>query len=40
VLVPGLACLRILFWVRRARLLADLGRSLHVPDPEQHDEPR
>jgi hypothetical protein len=40
VLVPGLVCLRILFWVRRARLLADLGRSLHVPDPERHDEPR
>jgi hypothetical protein len=39
-LVPGLVSVRILFWVRRARLLADLGRSLHVPDREQGDEPR
>ena len=40
VLVPGLVCLRILFWVRRARLLTDLGRSLHVGDGEPGDEPR
>jgi hypothetical protein len=40
VLVSGLVCVRIMFWVRRARLLADLGRSFHVPDREQHDEPR
>jgi hypothetical protein len=40
VLVPGLACGRILFWMRRARLLTDLGRSFHVPDPGQPDEPR
>jgi hypothetical protein len=40
VLVPGLVCVRVLFWVRRARLLADLGRSFHVPDRGRDDEPR
>jgi hypothetical protein len=40
VLVPGLVCVRILFWVRRARLLTDLGRSFHVADRERDQEPR
>jgi hypothetical protein len=26
--VLGLACLRVLFWVRRARLLTEAGRTL------------
>lgn len=33
-LVVGLACLRALFWVRRARLLTRVGLSFHDPDEE------
>jgi uncharacterized membrane protein HdeD (DUF308 family) len=28
--VAGLACLRIVFWVRRAARLTEIGRSLHI----------
>ena len=31
-LVLGLACLRILFWVRRARRLTRVGLSFHRPE--------
>lgn len=33
--VLGLVLLRILFWVRRARLLSDVGRGLHVSPPQR-----
>jgi hypothetical protein len=33
-LVLGLACVRILFWVRRARLLTRVGLSFHAPEDE------
>jgi hypothetical protein len=28
----GLACWRVVFWLRRVRLLTEVGRSLRVPD--------
>ena len=31
-LVLGLACFRILFWVRRARRLTQVGLSFHRPE--------
>jgi hypothetical protein len=31
-LVVGLACLRALFWIRRVRVLTQVGRDLHVAD--------
>ena len=31
-LVLGLACFRILFWVRRARRLTSVGLSFHRPE--------
>ena len=31
-LVLGLACVRVLFWVRRARLLTRVGLSFHRPE--------
>ena len=31
-LVIGLVCVRILFWVRRARLLTRVGLSFHGPE--------
>ena len=31
-LVLGLACFRILFWVRRARRLTQVGLSFHHPE--------
>jgi uncharacterized membrane protein HdeD (DUF308 family) len=31
-LVLGLACVRVLFWVRRARLLTRVGLSFHQPE--------
>jgi Flp pilus assembly protein TadB len=33
-LVLGLACVRILFWVRRARLLTRVGLSFHHPEDQ------
>ena len=30
-LVLGLACVRVLFWVRRTRLLTRVGLSFHGP---------
>jgi hypothetical protein len=38
-LVLGLACLRVLFWVRRAGLLTRVGLSFHHPEDEsdRHD---
>jgi hypothetical protein len=32
-LVLGLACLRVLFWVRRARLLTEIGLRFHRDEP-------
>lgn len=32
--VLAMVCLRILSWVRRAGLLAEIGRDLHIPPPE------
>ena len=31
-LVLGLACVRAYRWIRRARLMAQVGRDLHGPD--------
>lgn len=33
-LVLGLACVRVLFWVRRARLLTRVGLSFQDPEDE------
>jgi hypothetical protein len=33
-LVLGLACVRVLFWVRRTRLLTRVGLSFHPPDDQ------
>jgi hypothetical protein len=33
-LVLGLACVRVLFWVRRARLLTRVGLSFRGPEDE------
>ena len=33
-LVLGLACIRVLFWVRRARLLTRVGLSFHDSEDE------
>jgi hypothetical protein len=33
-LVLGLACVRVLFWVRRGRLLTRVGLSFHTPEDE------
>lgn len=33
-LVLGLACVRVLFWVRRARLLTRVGLSFHGAEDE------
>ena len=35
VVVLGLAGLRALFWVRRVKLMTEIGRSLHGPDHPQ-----
>jgi hypothetical protein len=35
-LVAGLACLRVLFWVRRVRVLTRVGLSLHVDRADDH----
>lgn len=32
VAVLGLAGLRALFWIRRVKLMTQIGRSLHEPD--------
>ncbi len=32
VLVLGLACVRAYRWIRRARLMGQVGRDLHGPD--------
>lgn len=33
--VLGLVCVRILFWVRRARLLTRIALDLHEPPPDR-----
>jgi hypothetical protein len=36
VLIPGLVCLRVLYWVRRVRALTRVGLSLHDDRTEAH----
>lgn len=35
VLVAALACLRARSWIRKARVLGEVGRDLHVPDDSE-----
>jgi Flp pilus assembly protein TadB len=39
-LVLGLVCVRILFWVRRARRLTRIALDLHVPDQPSGGSPQ